>query len=450
MSFGSTPPRESNLSHIDNRAFSSSPTETFHFSHKRRSTDFDDDTRTDDDVRQDDDDHADNEADYVNVNANDNLFRDLNVNAHEQFYRNLLDNDDIADEPIHVNIHDNLFINDDDNDNMMSMNTTANITPFYGLYSENAAVWLNNFDHWLATQRNLNERARISHFALQLRGPAKSWLGQLEIADGPPALEADQAPNPNRVHLYADLRTRFLNHFRRGDDVRSLDVAALYDYKQGLENSEQFVTEMLKRGESANASEEQVRFAVLHGLRENVKAVVLQHPTDNLGEILKWATTAERIQSASSSEITNAVEKLDKMMQKLQVSSMNYDSSNLGEEQEGYDSSVAPIRNVRRGMGRAPRPNYSFDDQYQPGNSYYQGGNQGPRFQGFSHRGRGQRSRGAAFRGWANPRASNQSFHNATYFPPQNFDQNVCQNCGYQHSYGQCRARGQICHGCGK
>jgi len=192
---------------------------------------------------------------------------------------------------------------------------------FSGSY-ENAVAWLQDFELWLNAQRNLNERARISHFALQMKDSARSWVSQFQIVD-PPVNAAEVIPQ-NHIYAFADLRQRFLDRFRRPEDARSQDIASLYDFKQSpTQTTESFVNEMMKRGEAAGATEEHVRYAVLHGLQDNIKTVVLHHENADLQEIIKWGVTAERITKNSAPELTMAVEKLERMMDKLKVSSVS-------------------------------------------------------------------------------------------------------------------------------
>src|SRR5437867_4249019 len=176
----------------------------------------------------------------------------------------------------------------------------------------------------LNTQRNLNERAKISHFGLLLRDCAKTWFSQFEILDPPPA-DADQPPAllPNQVNTFAAIREQFIARFARPEDARWQDVNALYDFKQEITATTEFyVTEMLRKGEAANATQEQIRFAILHGLRDSVKNFVLQHNHNEIQEIVRWGQLGERIADKSSAEISSALERLEKMMSKIQVTSM--------------------------------------------------------------------------------------------------------------------------------
>src|SRR6267154_2003433 len=380
-----------------------------------------------------------NEVDTVNYLRNADVHVVLegdNLNEH-------INEDVIAND--HINIAD---VDEMDN---INFNMPPSVPPFRGAYSDNAVIWLQNFELWLNTLRNLTERARISHFALQMRDAAKTWVNQFQIVD-PPGDGAGDLP-PNNIHAFADIRLRFLERFRRPDEVRWQDVSALYERKQGpLETTEHYVNEMLKCGESANAADEHVRFAVLHGLRDNIKNVVLQHDNADLQQIVRWGVTAEMISDSAGSEIKTVVEKLENMMSKLQVSPM------VSSENETYFNQY-PAQAAHYQNSSSMTPNFNFRRNE----------NFGPPFQTYIFRGRG---RGKNF----TPRSSSQQGGQRTFLPQgQNFTQGsnyahfipqqeyqqqflpqryqqwsenlTCSKCGSSHGPGQCRAYGQRFHG---
>jgi len=272
------------------------------------------------------------------------------------------------------------------------------------------------------------------------------------------------------VHAFAAIRDLFLERFRRPDDARWQDISALYDHRQGTsETTEQYVNDMLKRGEAANATEEQIRFAVLHGLRDNIKNVVLQHEKSDLQQIVKWGITAEMISDKASSEITNAVERLEKMMAKMNVTSLAA-SENPGGVAQNFSEQVLPLVQNHNMAGTV---SFGRPTQNQTEFEYY-----GPPFQNYIFRGRGRGGRGARGRPWSSPRqgtnVANYGSQQASYaqsfsqpFAPQQYQysqhyqvpqqyqysQNsghACSNCGRIHGQGQCKAYGLRCYGCGK
>src|SRR6267154_3033117 len=221
------------------------------------------------------------------------------------------------------------------------------LLPFRGAYSENAELWLSNFELWAETQRNLTQRAKIAHFALHLRDAAKIWMSKFTIVDPPSS--SDNSYSEHMVYHFGDIRQRFLERFRRPDDVAWQEVSSLYDRPQEVNESvEQYVNEMQRRGALCGANDEHIRFSILHGLKPSVKSVILNHDVTGIGNIVKWGITAEKIAETGSSATNDKRDKLEKMLHNMQeASEKNQCAQNASQSQDIVHPGVLPLANGR-------------------------------------------------------------------------------------------------------
>jgi len=336
---------------------------------------------------------------------------------------------------------------------------------------------------------------------------AKRWVNQFKIVDPP---TEDESLGEFEIADFEDVKERFLERFKRQDDVTWREISGLYDRcQQKNESTEQFVNDLQRLGEVSGASAENIRYAVLHGLRPNIKAIVLQHEVPHLSDIVRWGITAEKIaEQGSGAEMNSGLEKLQKMLDQFQskldtnvapsvavipnipsppVQTAETDVQYMGTR--NFQNSYYP-QPVRGGAnrGRYPRifrgaqytrgyaPNYPAQQEYfaentpqESFNSYetsqqdsYEAPTQNfytapqPQFRPpptrYNAPQRGAQRFSAAYR---QPNQQQQN-HRQPYpqtLQGQNFQGTSggpCPNCGYTHPRGQCRAYGQACNNCNK
>ncbi len=202
-------------------------------------------------------------------------------------------------------------LDSDSSDEEMSAHTHP-IAPFKGGYADNAEQWVEGFQLWAETIRNLTPRAKLAHFSLFMRDAAKSWIKEFDFVDRPPV---GTRLFINQIWDFDDLRRRFLEKFRRPDNVSWQQISALFERLQGpTESTEAYVTEMQRRGDMAGADLQNIRMSILHGLRHNVKSVVMMHDTNTLSEIVHWGVTAENLAEQGGAEANATMANLQKMM----------------------------------------------------------------------------------------------------------------------------------------
>src|SRR6266516_2744538 len=145
-----------------------------------------------------------------------------------------------------------------------------------------------------------------------MRDAARSWIKEFDFVDRP-------APGTrlfiNQIWDFDDLRRRFLEKFRRPDNVSWQQISALFERLQGpTESTEAYVTEMQRIGDMAGAEMPIIRMSILHGLCHNVKRVVMMHNTQTLADIVHWGVTAENLAEQESTEANATMANLQKMM----------------------------------------------------------------------------------------------------------------------------------------
>ena len=94
------------------------------------------------------------------------------------------------------------------------------------------------------------------------------------------------------------------------------EIVAVFDLKQTAGQSvEDFIALVLKKGKKAQAANEQLRAAIIKGLRPYLRQQVLQHEPQSIDEIRKWALVAESTEAQDdrpSSDLVAAVEEMKK------------------------------------------------------------------------------------------------------------------------------------------
>ena len=240
----------------------------------------------------------------------------------------------------------------------------------------------------------------------------------------------------------------------------------MYNLRQGpTERTEEFVSRVKAQGERGGATEQQVKFACLGGLRDEVRGVVLQHDLGPIEDIIKWASIQEGVPKDSAPQVVEMKEMMKTVLDAVQRMSKG-DVGMIrgqgqrrvrfegGEEEEEY----------RRPSSRRPSLVEDVDERpWTPGSR----GNRTGATSAMRGRGRAwvNSGRGRGNQGWGGSSFApqidyegyNQMYNNPV---PQNqpvsnfanFNANVqaCGNCGSMHRGRQCPAIGRSCFRCGR
>ena len=193
-----------------------------------------------------------------------------------------------------------------ENDEMSS----ANMPPiFRGIRSQCVEAWFRHLDLWIATQRIMTERAKISSAALLFQDAALHFYNGLVIVDGD--------PGEGEIATYADFKARVIDRFRREPGTNWQELALLHSMKQQQgQSTEAFIAEIINKGNAARASEEQMRTAALAGLRDDIKSVLIHHEITSLEDISRWGVLAESVQG---SDVNGTVKRLETVIEQLQT-----------------------------------------------------------------------------------------------------------------------------------
>jgi len=168
--------------------------------------------------------------------------------------------------------------------------------PFHGTDKENAQDWLSYFKRY-ATFKLLNERSILALFGLLMRGTANTWYANLPEDDRKDIetviehFEAKYAPAP--VTLW-----------RRASELFSRD-------QRPTETVEEFYSDMMRRAKEVNAADEMTRYAIMRGLRPQLRTYVMQQNPSSAAELLDAAKVAES--TVADSTMTANTEILEAM-----------------------------------------------------------------------------------------------------------------------------------------
>ncbi len=221
--------------------------------------------------------------------------------------------------------------------------------PFFGVHTEDAETWFRGVEWWLQTKRAADDRARIAFVAGMLRDSARSWFHALPFA----AVDAP-AQEPG-LRTFADFKEAFQVRYRRDATNEWRDQAALWSMSQGAtESVEHFIAAVEVKAVTARATPEQVKGAVINGLRQQLKAAVLNHEIRSLDDVKKWALVAEDIAATSLTapmDMTSAFKKLE-------------DSLNQKFEQIQLRALGDAPQAARRQASPTPRPSEPIDHFY--------------------------------------------------------------------------------------
>src|SRR6266516_161748 len=437
------------------------------------------------------------------------------VSLDQEFFQQLSDNSEASSPRSFAVESQNPFSDSDSSDSefsfcddkqKMSSHNSSALPLFKGAYGENAENFMDHFELWATTQKNLTPKAKMAYFALQMRDSARSWIKQYSFVG--PAPEGEERQNQdNEIENFEELKFNFLERFKKPDDVSWQEITRLFDRPQGEnEGTEAYVTEIQRRGESSGAPLSTIRMAILHGLRHQIKKAVMQHDLPSIGDIVKWGLTAENLATKGSgkSSTLDQIQKTLVEIQKNQFPGQTGTTTNppmlpiengADYSERQYDKNYPPqnFQNSYRGRGGrargrprnfsgaqnnqtfttqqpAAQPQYTHDMAFTQTSPFYPS-QQAPQFytpppplaatQAYQYPNQSQ----PTVRSYAPNQGTSynrQPYQNnyAQSYQPQNFRTTYqrpnyqsqqpypCNNCGRQHLRGQCAAYGQICNNC--
>jgi len=296
-------------------------------------------------------------------------------------------------------------------------------SPFSGTGHENAQDWLNYFSRF-AYFKQLDDRAAVSLFALLMRDTANTWYMSL--------------PDDVRQN-YATLTARFkekyapapISMWRRASEFWSRD-------QRPQESVDEFYSDMMRKARDFNATDDMARYAIMRGLKPELRTYVMQQNPTSTAALLDAAKVAEATVvdtgSLVNSEILEAITRLERQVAN-NVNDNRRVTFNPSPLTVYPRSPTLPRRDERRGNVN------------------------GVRSPPYNQRGPPPRRANSPGRTLGTP----QQLRQQTFMqPPMSSAQRLprppatpgcivsCRNCGRNHAIGACFARGKNCNNCGK
>lgn len=241
---------------------------------------------------------------------------ELNAEVRNIVVDNAVLDDDIKIQPIenNDNIIDNLEEEDGDDDDInvnieeddKSDMTETTPAQFRGNRSDDPEAWLQSVEWWLITKRPVDDRARFAYVAGLLHDDAQMWFNTLDMP-----IQADGGG----IQTWVQFRAAFVARFQFNAANQWREVAQLWKMTQGDQTVEKFITSVKQKGRQAHATEEQIRMAVINGLRANLKTAVLHHDIENLEDVKRWSEVEEANETTdnSTTDMTAVFKKLDEL-----------------------------------------------------------------------------------------------------------------------------------------
>jgi hypothetical protein len=308
----------------------------------------------------------------------------------------------------------------------------ANFTPahFQGNEkdSEKTEKWLDYFHNYTAF-RGIDEEAQLRLFKLLLTGQANEWVKSLP-----------STVSGNLKSLTAEFRQRF----SMTDITRWRKATAMWTREQGhSESVDSYITDIVNMARVVPiVDKELIRFAIIKGLRDNIKIHVLQSEATTIEAVTRSARIAEAAQSAavSTSNDVSALSAQMAEMLKMMKSSGSTSIAAVDEKQRQRSPSPAPRRvqfDDRPSFERRPQPEWSRRDNQQLNQERTP-----QRMDSRTSRWTERRTDATTARG---PQRGD-SHYGSSY----NQYSSVCDRCGLSHTQGGCPAFNRCCYHCGQ
>jgi len=181
---------------------------------------------------------------------------------------------------------------------------------FKGQQSEEAENWWIDVENW-CTYKKLTDREKIGLFPLLLKDSAKQWFQSIAADDR---------------DTFEKIKEAFATQYQRNNIYKWKDSAAVWSTVQGDNQSvEDYFTEVLKKAQRANLSNEQTRYSLINGLHKNIRQMVLQHEPEEIQDIKKWAMVAESSGlETNNSDVIGIIKRMEKKLDGMHVSEVEH------------------------------------------------------------------------------------------------------------------------------
>ena len=170
-----------------------------------------------------------------------------------------------------------------------TMSSHISLPPFHGNPGEKAEEWLTWFTSYAAIHNFNEEKVKIS-LPFFLQSHARAWYDHLPVA------------TKNDYTLLTDgLKERF----NGADDVMS-DIDMLTLTQKHEESVAEYLTRILKGTNGKGYPQQLLTSMALNGLKDNLKVIVMPQNPNNLEQLRKAATIAEKTVKVTSKDVSVA------------------------------------------------------------------------------------------------------------------------------------------------
>jgi hypothetical protein len=315
-----------------------------------------------------------------------------------------------------MNILQTLAIND----------STFTPSPFKGdeKDTEKTERWLEYFNNYTSF-RGIDDAAKLKLFKLLMSGQAAEWIRSL----------------PDHITTQLPLlTTAFRQRFSLTDITRWQKATSMWTREQGSNESvDAYITDIINTARVVPITDKElIRFAIVKGLKNNIKIHVLQSGAATVEEVTRTARVAEAAQTASKTTETDVSTLASQMAEILKMMKSNATAAistvETPKSTRPQSPSPAPRRvqfDNRRYEDRRPPSNRTNGQQREPDWPM-----QDDRYTSWEPQ---SRPTWRAGMDRTPPRHLQQG---------QNF--NVCTRCGLSHSNDYCKAINACCYKCGQ
>lgn len=225
------------------------------------------------------------------------------------------------------------------------------LTPslFHGSPSEDAKAWLLYFKRYALFRKFSNEDL-LTVFPLFLRAAATDWFDQLSDE-----VRAD----------FAELETSFLARFTTSDFMRWVRVSDMFSRVQKQnETVDEYVVQVQKMAKAVDMKDDNfIRYAILKGLKPNIRCYVLQNDAKTVPEVLRLGRIAEQTVANNASLLCELKQDKNIAQLEMELNKLATTVQKLAVGNVGDASKSAPRGGRRRQPAR--RPQFTQTGQWQ-------------------------------------------------------------------------------------
>ena len=312
---------------------------------------------------------------HINNNNNyiDNLDNIINNNIQQNPQDNI--NNQLQDPVPNANQLVQDLVKDFEED--MAGQAHHSVPYFSGNPSENGIKnWFDIYDIWVGSNpRRLSDQSQICSAGLLFKDSAKRFFMNLDlhldVNHGGARAVADN-PRPNAIVSYEEFKERMTAAFPKSPDQRITGITKLFQLKQKSDEScSAYINNMQEIAQSVSASPEELRIAILSGLRDDVKAVVMMHLANYTPEVRDGEDPAAA-EARQQTELLAAVKKYADLADTYVVNKTNnIDGTLLSKIAMMQDTLTALAQKSNTCAGVAEGSHDNRDNNYQPRNKQF-------------------------------------------------------------------------------